>query len=29
MSVMELISVISLVLTSFGLGYAMGRRSKE
>ncbi len=29
MSVMELISVISLVLTSFGLGYALGRRSKE
>lgn len=29
MSVMELISVISLVLTSFGLGYALGRRSRE
>jgi len=29
MSVMELISVISLVLTSFGLGYALGRKSKE
>ena len=29
MTVMELISIISLVLTSFGLGYTLGRKSKE
>lgn len=29
MSIMEMISVISLVLTSFGLGYALGRGKKD
>ena len=29
MNIMEFVSIISLVLTSFGLGYALGRRFKE
>lgn len=29
MSVMELIAIISLVLTSFSLGYTLGRKPKD